>query len=184
MAKSVEKVYGQALFDSAVEKSKMDDLYDGAISLKDVLVKEKDLLTMLNNPRITEEEKNDIIDKVFADKLDDELIGLIKLMVKNNRQKNMIGVLDFFISKVKEIKKIGIVKVISAEELSKENKDEIEQKILSTTEYVSLEVKYVVDKDILGGLIIRLGDRVVDSSLKTKLEKISRELSKIMLEMQ
>lgn len=184
MAKSVEKVYGQALFDAAVEKSKMDDLYDGAISLKDVLVKEKDLLTMLNNPRITEEEKNDIIDKVFADKLDDELIGLIKLMVKNNRQKNMIGVLDFFISKVKELKKIGIVKVISAEELSKENKDEIEQKILSTTEYVSLEVKYVVDKDILGGLIIRLGDRVVDSSLKTKLEKISRELSKIMLEMQ
>ena len=110
MAKSVEKVYGQALFDAAVEKSKVDDLYDGAISLKDILVKEKDLLTMLNNPRITEEEKNDIIDKVFADKLDGELIGLIKLMVKNNRQKNMIGVLDFFISKVKELKKIGLPK--------------------------------------------------------------------------
>ena len=184
MAKSVEKVYGQALFDAAIDMGKIDELYDGAISLKEVLVNEKGLLTMLNNPQITEEEKDGILENVFAGKLDVELIELFKLMVKNNRQKKMTDVLDFFISKVKELKKIGIVKVISADELSKKNKDEIEQKILSTTDYTSLEIEYIVDKDILGGIIIRLGDRVVDSSLKTKLEKISRELSKIMLEMQ
>ena len=184
MAKSIEKVYGQALFDASIETGKMDDLYDGAISLRDILTEEKGLLTMLTNPQITFEEKESIVDEVFAGKLDGELVEMLKIMIKNGRLKQIPGVLDFFILKVKELKKIGIVKVTSAEKLNKKTMDEIENKILSTTKYESLEVEYKVEKDILGGLIIRLGDRVVDSSLKTKLEKISRELSKIMLEMQ
>ena len=157
MAKSIEKVYGQALFDASIETGKMDDLYDGAISLKDILTEEKGLLTMLSNPQITFEEKEDIVDKVFAGKLDGELVEMLKIMIKNGRLKQITGVLDFFILKVKELKKIGIVKVTSAEKLNKKTMDEIEKKILSTTKYESLEVEYKVDKDILGGLIIRLG---------------------------
>ena len=66
--------------------------------------------------------------------------------------------------------------VTSAMELSQARKKEIEEKLLSTTSYKSMEMNYSVDESLIGGLVIRIGDRVVDSSIKTKLEGLKREL--------
>ena len=69
----------------------------------------------------------------------------------------------------------------SATELSDQQKKDIEAKLLATTSYVEFRMKYAVDKSLIGGMVIRIGDRVVDSSVKTKLETMARELSKIQL---
>lgn len=66
-------------------------------------------------------------------------------------------------------------------ELSAEQKAHTEAKLLETTAFVSLEVTYSVDPAILGGLVIRIGDRVVDSSIKTRLGEIRRDLMKLQL---
>ena len=66
-------------------------------------------------------------------------------------------------------------------ELKKIQKTAIEKKILATTEYESLEMNYQLDPSLIGGMVIRIGDRVVDGSIKTKLDKLSRELGKIQL---
>ena len=60
-------------------------------------------------------------------------------------------------------------------------KKKIYDKILQTTGYKKLEVIYKVDEKILGGMVIRIRDRVVDSSLQTKLTNMERELHKVML---
>ena len=52
---------------------------------------------------------------------------------------------------------------------------------METTGFVSLEMEYAVDESLLGGLVIRIGDRVVDSSIKTRLEEIRRDLMKLQL---
>ena len=57
----------------------------------------------------------------------------------------------------------------------------MEERLLETTGFVSLEIGYSVDPDLLGGLVIRIGDRVVDSSIKTRLEEIRRDLMKLQL---
>ena len=66
--------------------------------------------------------------------------------------------------------------VTSATELSDACKKEIEAKLLGTTSYKTMEIHYSVDKSLIGGLVIRIGDRVVDSSIKTKLEDLKRAL--------
>ena len=66
-------------------------------------------------------------------------------------------------------------------ELSGPQKKAIEDKLLATTGYHTFEMDYKVDPSILGGLIIRIEDRVVDSSLKTQLDKMTKELSRIRL---
>ena len=69
----------------------------------------------------------------------------------------------------------------SAMELSEKQKENVKARLLETTEYEQFEMHYNVDAAIIGGMIIRIGDRVVDSSVKTKLEKLTRELSQIQL---
>ena len=57
----------------------------------------------------------------------------------------------------------------------------IEQRLLETTEYVEFEMEYSVDPSLIGGLVIRIGDRVVDSSIKTQINELHRSLSKLQL---
>ena len=57
----------------------------------------------------------------------------------------------------------------------------MEQKILETTAFVKLEPHYSVDRELIGGLVIRIGDRVVDSSIRTKLDQMTKQLLQIQL---
>jgi F-type H+-transporting ATPase subunit delta len=67
-------------------------------------------------------------------------------------------------------------------ELREEQQDVIRKKLLATTDYKSLEITWKVDESLIGGMIIRIGDRVVDSSLKFKLEQLTSQLLKVSLE--
>ena len=60
-------------------------------------------------------------------------------------------------------------------------KEAVEKRLLETTKYVEFEMHYNVDADLIGGMVIRIGDRVVDGSVKNKLFDLTRELSKIQL---
>ena len=182
MAKSVEKVYGQALYEVAKESNDYDEIFADAKDVLTLCADEANLMVLLNNPRISPEEKDDILDKLFKESISEVLLDTIKLLVKNGRQKQIVSTLKYFIGKVKEDKKIGVVFVTSDEKLTKKDMKKIEDKLYETTGYEELEMNYKVDESLLGGLVIRINDRVVDSSLKTKLMQISRELTKVSLD--
>ena len=80
---------------------------------------------------------------------------------------------------MKKYKGIGIATVTTAVALSAEQQKKIEQKLLDTTDYKSMEMNYQTDPALIGGMIIRIGDRVVDSSIRTKLSELQRELLKV-----
>ena len=56
-----------------------------------------------------------------------------------------------------------------------------EQRLLDTTDYKKMEMHYNVDESLIGGMVVRIGDRVVDSSIKTKLNELQKELLKVQL---
>ena len=80
---------------------------------------------------------------------------------------------------VKEEKKIGIAYIATAVEMSEAQKEAVMQRLLQTTKYESFEMNYQVDASLIGGMVIRIGDRVVDTSIKTKLYELSKSLKKI-----
>ena len=111
-----------------------------------------------------------------------ELASLaLPLIILLSSQVILIAVFTYFIDEVKEYKNIGTAYVTSAMELSDVQKAAVEKRLLETTKYVKFEMHYDVDSELIGGMVIRIGDRVVDSSVRTKLYDLTRELSKIQL---
>lgn len=97
-------------------------------------------------------------------------------MLTHDRMHEIIKVFESFENKFYDYKKIGIVSVTSAVPLSEAQKKKIEERLKATTDFVSFEITYAVVPEIIGGLVIRIGDRVVDSSIKTKIERLSESL--------
>ena len=128
----------------------------------------------MSHPKIVKEEKVKIVEDIFAEKISAEFVGLLRLIVEKGHFAKVDTVLDYFIDCVKEYKNIGTAYVTSAMELSEAQKAAVEK-------YVKFEMHYAVDSALIGGMVIRIGDRVVDSSVRTKLNDLTRELSKIQL---
>ena len=103
------------------------------------------------------------------------------MIIKKDRYSEIDSILDYFIDQVKELKGIGIVLVTTAIELNEAQKNKIEKRLLDTTKYNSLEMHFKVDISLIGGMQIRIGDRVVDSSVATKLNDLQKQLLKIQL---
>ena len=151
MAKLVSNVYGEALFELAMEQDRLDAYLEESQGVLDVLRDNQEFSQMMTHPNIIKEEKL------------------------------QMEVLTFFIDKALEEKKVGIAYVTTPMEVTDAQKKQIEDRLLETTAYQSFRMHYAVDADLIGGMVIRIGDRVVDSSVRTKISELSRELSKIQL---
>ena len=77
---------------------------------------------------------------------------------------------------MKEYKGIGVAYITTPQILTEEKKEKIREKLLCTTSFKEMEMHYDINPDLLGGMQIRIGDRVVDSSIQTKLNQLQREL--------
>ena len=181
MAKLVEKTYAEALFKLAVESGQIDVLFEESKSVIQILKENEDLIKLLCHPKIKKEEKISVIENVFKGRVCDDMTGFLVLTIEKERHNELIGILDVFIGLVKEHKHIGVAYVTTAIELDDARKKEIEQKLIGTTNYVQFEMHFKVDKEIIGGMIIRIKDRVVDSSIKSKIENMSKDLYNIQL---
>lgn len=179
MAKLVANSYGEALFELALEKNALDEVLQEVMCIQNIIDENADFKKFLSHPQISKEEKISVIEKVFKDKASDDIVGLLVMIVKKDRYNEIEAIFNYFVNKVKEYNHIGVATVTSAIELSEEQKKNIVNRLIELTDYKEFEISYIVDKHILGGLIIRIGDRVVDSSLKNKLESMTGVLNKI-----
>jgi len=176
MAKLVSKTYGEALFELAVEEGKEDELLDEITQLKKIFIEEPDFSKLMNHPKILKEDKLKVVENVFKGRVSDELLGFIHLVVTKGRYAEIDEILDYFVDEVKSLKGIGVAKVTTPLPMSDDQKKAVEQKLLATTPYKAMEMHYSVDESLIGGMVIRIKDRVVDSSVQTKLNKLQREL--------
>lgn len=181
MAKLVSKTYGDALFEVAVESGQLDAYWEETKSVSAAMEENPKLFKLMSHPKIVKEEKVKIIEDIFAGKVSGELVGLLRMIVEKDHFDGITDVLAYFDGRVKECKNIGTAYVTTAMELSDAQKEAVVKRLLETTKYVKFEMHYAVDSAIIGGMIIRIGDRVVDSSVRTKLYDLTRELSKIQL---
>ena len=157
----------------------MDEFFEAVKVVAEILRTNDEFGKLMNHPKIMKEDKVKIVEDTFSGRIPKEIVGVMTILVTKGRAEEMLSVFDYFIDLVKEEKKIGIASVTTAVRLSDKQKAKVEQKLLDTTKYETFEMNYSVDASLIGGMVIRIGDRVVDSSIKTKLYELSRELRNV-----
>lgn len=181
MAKIVSKTYGEALFEIAVEQNKTREFVEEIQGIQAVLEQNPELDKLFKHPGIPKQEKVQVVENVFKGQLCDELTGFLEIVISKERYGELQAIFGYFIDKVKEVQKIGVANVTTAVELNEDQKKAVMNKLLETTSYKSMEMHYDVDASLIAGMVIRIGDRVVDSSIRTKIDKLTKQLLQIQL---
>ncbi|MDE7017576.1 MAG: F0F1 ATP synthase subunit delta [Lachnospiraceae bacterium] len=181
MAKLISKTYGDALFELAVEENKVDSLLKEIGVLQAVLKENDEFGKLMTHPKINKDEKLQVVTDVFKGRVSDELLGFLTIIISKDRYQEIDEILSYFLSEVKKYKGIGVATVTTAVPLREEQCKKIEQKLLDTTNYKSMEMNYELNAALIGGMVIRIGDRVVDSSISTKLNELQKDLLKVQI---
>ena len=146
-----------------------------------IVAENPELKKLLTHPKISKEEKISVIENICKGRFSDDIVGFLVIITEKDRGAEIENILHYFQAKVREYKKIGVARVVSATELDERQKARVEEKLLQQTSYESFEVDYSVDASLIGGMVIRIGDRVVDSSIRTKLDTMTKNLRKVSL---
>ncbi len=181
MAKLVSKVYGDALFSLAVEKNKVEALWKESTSVVEAMDENPEFLTVLCHPEMSQKKKQETLERVFKGQLSEEMMGLLDVLVRKGRIGEVLNVLNYFQEKVEDYLKIGKVQVATPIALTDEQKKQIENKLLEVSSYETVSVDYQIDESLLGGIVIRMGNRVLDNSIRAKMDAMTRQLSKVKL---
>lgn len=183
MAKLVSKTYGEALFEVAMEsgEGKAGELMEEILGVREILVQNPEFDGLMKHPAIPKQEKLQVVKNVFKGRVSDELESFLEIIVSKERYRDLDAVFTYFIDRVKEQQRIGIAYVTTAVELTVGQKTAVEAKLLETSGYRKMEMNYSVEPALIGGMIIRVGDRVVDSSIRTKLDGLTKQLLQIQL---
>lgn len=143
--------------------------------VKEILYQSKDLYDVLVNPVVSVENKKEIIDKVFAGEIDVLIVNFLKVIIDKNRFSVFDEVLDAYNKSLDDINNISRINVTSAVEMSTDAKNKLKIKLEEKLrKNVILDLN--VNSDIIAGLVIKIGDNVVDMSLKHKLEDLSKSI--------
>lgn len=181
MAKLVSKVYGDALFELGIEEDCLEELSKEAEALGDILYN-KDLVQFMEHPEIMTEKKIEAMGNILRGRYSDYMIGFLSLVVRKGRYGALEAILDYFLYRVREHLGIGTANVITAVPLDHKWKSQVKKKLLKTTHYRKLNIDYGVDSSLIGGMIIRIGDRVIDSSIKSRIAHMQSTLMGLSLE--
>ena len=180
MAKLVVKRYATALFDLAASEGAMAKYEEEVKVIVKALHDEPDFMAVLQDHKVTRENKINIVENVFTDKVSSPVVGLLVLLVNKGRQSEILNVLEAFLDMVKA--ESGIIKAVvtSAIPLKEEQLKALQEKLEASTKS-KIELETIVDSSIIAGLIVRVGDKVVDASYKGELQTLKKQLSKLKL---
>lgn len=168
--------YSDALVDLAKEgKLTFEKINTDLTLIKNILEQSPDLNEILSNPLTSVENKKEIIEKVFTSEVDSLILNFLKILVDKNRFFVFNDILESFNVALDDINNISRIRVTSAVKMSEESKSKLKAKLEEKLKKnVILDLN--INSNIIAGLVIEMGDNVIDMSLKHKLEDLSKNI--------
>lgn len=130
---------------------------------------------VLENPAISDETKFSIIDEVFTKYVNEKIRDFLKILIEKKRFKELEGIVAAYQEELDKINNLQRVEVISAVELDDNSKQRIIEKLQKRLQK-NVIAQWQTDEEIIGGLVVKINDDVIDSSLKNKLENLSKNI--------
>ncbi|TCP20257.1 ATP synthase F1 subcomplex delta subunit [Scopulibacillus darangshiensis] len=176
MSEAVAKRYAQALFEIAKEHGQVDSYEAQLKMVKETIAASKELRQVLNHPQIDKKDKKALIEKLFHSDTSTEMLNLLYVLVDRSRE-NIIPYLYLdFVDFANDDRGIVDMIVTTATPMDEEEQRKFTEELAAKLQK-KLRLTIKVDKDIIGGMIVKVGNRVFDSSIAGKLQRFKRELN-------
>ncbi len=172
----IAKRYAQALVDISKEgKLTFDEITKNLALIDNTLNLSQDLEDFLKSPIVSLEDKKSTFEQVFGDEINQMIKNFVYVLFDKNRFSLFKDIEMAYFDFVDKINNISRIEVVSAVQLTEENRKKIEEK-LSVKLNSKVAVDYKIDENIIAGLLIKIGDNIIDTSLRHKLEKMEMAL--------
>ena len=164
--------YASALYDLAAEKKVVDPVLNDLLNLKKILNDNKELNLVIRSPLISSPDKlnifNSLLQKIKANEL---TTTFLKVIEKNKRFSNLASIITQFMNINSQKRGDVLADITSADELNDDQKNNITNQLKSILGD-KLSLSFDVDKNIMGGLIVKVGSKMIDTSLANKINKL------------
>jgi F-type H+-transporting ATPase subunit delta len=172
----IASVYARSLFEVALEQGKLDDVRDQLGEFADALDGNQEMQVFFFSPYFSTPEKVEGLDKVVTD-AEPILKNFLQLLIEKSRMPAVFRVRRTFDVLWQHENKLLPVEITSAIELDKQTVKQIGDRIGEETGQ-KIELSEQVDPDILGGLIVRVGNSIIDSSIRARLDSLRKQVAK------
>lgn len=173
MSTEFAEKYSYALYE--VSKEKKDETVQSTIEKVKKNLENQDLRQFLMHPQINKEIKKETLERIYAQSIPPYLLNFLYVLVDNNRIKDIDIILKTFEDLCLKMQNIKQVTVISAMALSEEKLQEI-GKAYQGDSSGKIQVKNNVDPSIIGGIILKVEDQMIDQSIRGQLERMEKKL--------
>ena len=174
--KEITSRYAEALFSIKRDQNQLEETQVEIKELIKVLKQNPDFIVVLNSSYKEFVEKEQIIDKVFKG-VDNDIINLIKIVVKNHRSMFLVEILERTNSLINEEREVLEGLVYSTEPLKEEELQKL-NKAISKVEKRPTDLKNIIDPNLIGGVKVVINDHIYDGSIKHHLENMKITLLK------
>lgn len=171
-AKNYSKALVEMVRDNVIS---FEDLSKDLATVSEILETSQDLRLTLENPTVSEAVKSQIVEEVFKNEVHPQVVNFLMVLIDKNRFSKFPQIKADYEIKLDDVNKIQSVEITSAVELSEEYRERILQK-LSEKLQKNIRPNWKVDENIIAGLIYRINDNVIDTSIKSKLDKLNKNL--------
>lgn len=171
-AKNYAKALVEMVRDNVIS---FEDLSKDLATVSEILETSQDLRLTLENPTVSEEVKSQIVEEVFKNEVHPQVVSFLKVLIDKNRFSEFSQIKADYEIKLDDVNKIQAVEITSAVELSEEYRERILQKLGEKLQK-NIRPNWKVDENIIAGLIYRINDNVIDTSIKSKLDKLNKNL--------
>lgn len=174
---TVASRYAKSIIDLAQEQNALESVKNDVAFFLKTLKANSQLAAVLSNPIISHQKKQGILTSLFEDKMNKVTIAFFKLMINKGRGDVLYATAHEFVNQYDLLKHITQATVVSATPLSDENKAKILAEVKATVGgEVTLEAR--VDESLIGGFVLTVGDRQIDTSIESNLKKLKKNFAK------
>jgi F-type H+-transporting ATPase subunit delta len=171
----VAKRYALALLKIAKETDSLGVIEEELRVVKEVVQYNPELKAILNSSKLSIEKKKEILKTAFAS-VNVNVLNTLLILIDRHREDQIIDLADEFLELANEEMGIAEAEVYSTRELSVAERDAISTVFAAKVGKKSLKLENIVDSNLLGGIRLRIGNRIYDGSLRGKLDRLERKL--------
>lgn len=173
----VVEPYAQALMSVAQTQNITEQLGEDVRSLLNLLESSEQMRNFLANPFITAEDKKAVLGQVVGEGINPYMRNFLMLLVDRRRILLLEDICKQYLALLRKLNQTVLAEVTSAVELSEAQKQAVREKVIAMTNARSVELDTKLDRELIGGVIIRVGSQVIDASLRGQLRRLSISLS-------